>query len=113
MGIVDHDGISVRYVDPILDDLSRYKHIVLVVTKVDEDLLHLLWGKPTMCYGDTSIRDFTLDESSKVLDVVDAAIHTIHLSVSAELKAYRFPQYRGNGLCEYSLYGTTVSRWGV
>ena len=61
MRIVDHDGVGVRHVNSILDNLRCHQDIVLVIAKVDEDLLHLLGGKLPVGYGDTCVWDFALD----------------------------------------------------
>ena len=111
--VVDHDGIGVRHVDTILDDLRRHEDVVLVVAEVDEDLLHLLRCQLPVGDGDACVGDLALDEGGEVLNVADAAIDEVHLPVATHLEAHGLADDLRGGLREERLYGTAVGRRGV
>ena len=113
MRVVNHDGVGVRYVNAVLDNLRCHQDIVLVIAKGDEDLLHLLGGELPVGDGYSCIWDLALDQGGEVLNVADAAIDEVHLPIAAHLEAHRLTDDLWGRLREQGLHGTAVGRGRV
>ena len=66
-----------------------------------------------MCYGDTCVGYFTLDQCCEVLDIADTAIDEVDLPIATHLEAHSLTDDLWGGLGEDGLYGTAIGRRGV
>ena len=86
VGTIDDDGVGIGYVDAVLDNGRRQQHIVVVVLEVKDDLLQLFRFHLSVAHSHTSVGHILLDDLLDALQVVDARIDKVHLSVARHLE---------------------------
>ena len=111
MGTIDDDGVSIGYVNTVLNNGRREQHIVVVVDEVEDNLLQLLGFHLSVTYGDAGIRDVLLYHLLDALQVVDARIDEVHLSIARHLKIDGISNDFRSHRVYLRLYGVTVGRW--
>ena len=86
VGSVDDDGVGVGYVDAVLDDGRRQQHVVVVVGKVEDNLLQFLGLHLTVSHRYACVRHVLIDNLLDALQVVDARIDEVHLTIARQLE---------------------------
>ena len=97
---IDDDGVGIGNIDTVLHDSCRQQHVVVIILEVDDNLFQFLRFHLPVTHGDTGIRDIFADEFLDALQVVDARIDEIHLSVARHLEIDGV----GNHLCTKGMY---------
>ena len=66
LGIVDHDGVHVGHVNAALDDSGGDEHIVVVIGKVENDLLQFFAVHASVSHTHSGIRNMLVDHSHQL-----------------------------------------------
>ena len=88
VGSVDDDGVGIGYVNTILYDGCREQHVIVVVLEIEDNLLQFLRLHLSVAYGNTCVRHVLMYQLADALQVVDARIDEIHLTVARHLEVY-------------------------
>ena len=86
MGAIDNDGVGIGDINTVLDDGGREQHIVVIVGEVEDNLFQFLRFHLSMTNGDTGIRDILMNHIGNLLQLTDAVVDKIDLSVARHLE---------------------------
>ena len=100
MGTIDDDGVGVGDIDAVLHDGGREQHVVVVVREVEHYLLELLGLHLSVTNGDAAVGDVLMNHLGNLVQLVDAVIDEIDLSVAAHLEVDGI----GDDLCREGMY---------
>ena len=109
--VVDNHGVGVGYVETILDDRCRHKHIYFAFNKTHHGVFHLFAFHLAVGYGDRSVGYQAGHEAGHFGKVFDAVADEEHLTVARQFihdgVADKLLAERG----EFGLNGLSVGRW--
>ena len=86
MGTIDDDGVGIGDIDTVLNDGGGEQHVVIVVGEVEDDLFEFLGLHLSMTNGNTGIGDVLMDHIGYLLQLTDAVVNEIDLTIARHLK---------------------------
>ena len=84
-GAVHHDGVRQRYIQAVLDDGGRDKHVELVPHEAQHHALELGLRHLPMAHADARLRHKLLDQGGALPDGIDAVVQEVNLAAAPEL----------------------------
>src|SRR5574344_3069588 len=91
--LVYNNSIVIRNIYTALDYSCCNQSIVIIIYKVEYNLLQLLRVHLSMTNTYPTVRNILLNHCSQVRQVIDSVVHKEYLSVSTHLKVYSFGYY--------------------
>ena len=113
MRTVDDNGVGIGYVNTVLHNCCGYEYVVVVIGKVEDDVLEVFGLHLTMTDGNTRVGDVFLYSVLQTLQVAYAIIDDIHLSVAAHLEVDSIYDYLRTECVYLCLYRIAVGRWSL
>ena len=84
--LIDNDSVGIRNINTTFDDCSCQEYIIVVVDKIQNNLLQLCRFHLSMSNRYTAIRDMTFDHRFQFRQVRNPVIDKEDLTVAAHLK---------------------------
>ena len=113
VGTVYYYGVGVGDVDAVFHDGCRQQHVVVIVGKVHDDLLQVVWLHLPVANGNAHVGYVFAYHLGYVCQLADAVVYKIHLPVAAHLKVYSVGDYLRPEGVYLRLDGVTVGRRGL
>ena len=90
---MDNHGVDIGDIQPRLDDCRCHQHINLCVDKLKHDLLQLMLLHLTVGKRHIRLRHKACDLTGDLLNIVDAVVYIVHLSLSGQLAHNRLTHH--------------------
>ena len=110
VGTIDNNSIRIRNIDTVLHDGGRKQHVIVVVDEVKDNLLQFFRFHLSMTNGNTHVRNIFFYHLLQALQVVDARIDEIHLTITRHFEINGISYYLWSEGVNLSLDGIAVGR---
>ena len=81
---MDDHRIDIGNIESCLNDRRRHQHINITIDEIKHNLLKLMLLHLSMCKCHVRFRHKARDLVRNILDIIDAVVHIIHLSLSGQ-----------------------------
>ena len=108
--LVDDDGIGVRYVDTALDNGGGEQNVIIIVDKIENNLLQFGRFHLSVTDTDTAIGNVALYHRFQFRKIGDTVVYKEHLSVAAHFEVNGISDNLITESMHLRLNGVTVGR---
>ena len=110
--LVYDDGIGIRDVNSTLDNRSGKQHIIVIIYKVEDNLLQIGRLHLPVSDSDAAIRNMPLYHSFQLRQIRYTVVYKKHLPVAAHFEVNSIGYDLFIKSMQFRLYGITVGRRG-